>query len=99
MSGVFSPATAPSVAPTDQPSNPSTGISVLEVLGSETVRSAESNVARLDTSGHVVGFGSRVDDLINGLHLTKYQQLCVWMDLMALTHSQVPSHEPCCSEQ
>jgi hypothetical protein len=58
MSGVFSPATSPSVAPTDPPPNTSTGIIVLEVLGGETVRSAESDVARLDTSGHVMGFGS-----------------------------------------
>jgi hypothetical protein len=45
---------------------------VLGVLGSdtsgETVGTTESDVARLDTAGHVVGLGSRVDDLVNGLH-------------------------------
>lgn len=36
--------------------------------GSETVGSTEGDVARLDTSRHVVGLCGRVDDLINGLH-------------------------------
>ena len=36
--------------------------------GSEAVRPTESYIARLDTTGHVVCFGGRVDDLINGLH-------------------------------
>jgi len=42
------------------------------VLGSntsgETVGTTESDVARLDTTGHVVSLSGRVDDLVNGLH-------------------------------
>lgn len=34
----------------------------------ETVGATESDVARLDTTGHVMGLGGRVDDLVNGLH-------------------------------
>ena len=45
---------------------------VLGVLGSdtsgETVGTTESDVARLDTTGHVVSLSGRVDDLVNGLH-------------------------------
>jgi hypothetical protein len=39
-----------------------------------------------------MGFGSRVDDLINGLHLTKYQQSCIRMT-KGRTHGEVPGHE------
>lgn len=45
---------------------------ILRMLGSdtrsETVGSTEGDVARLDTTGHVVGLCGRVDDLIDGLH-------------------------------
>jgi hypothetical protein len=36
--------------------------------GGETVGAAEGDVARLDTTGHVVGLGGGVDDLVDGLH-------------------------------
>jgi hypothetical protein len=36
--------------------------------GGETVGTTESDVARLDTTGHVVGLGGGVDNLIDGLH-------------------------------
>lgn len=36
--------------------------------GGETVGTAEGDVAGLDTTGHVVSLGGRVDDLVNGLH-------------------------------
>jgi hypothetical protein len=36
--------------------------------GGETVGTTESDVAGLDTTGHVVSLGGRVDNLINGLH-------------------------------
>jgi hypothetical protein len=46
---------------------------ILGVLGGDTgsksVGSTESDVAGLDTSGHVVGLCSRVNDLVNSLHL------------------------------
>jgi hypothetical protein len=35
---------------------------------SETVGTTESDVARLDTTRHVVSLSGRVDDLVNGLH-------------------------------
>jgi len=35
---------------------------------SETVGSTEGDVARLDTTGHVMGLCGRVDDLVDGLH-------------------------------
>ena len=45
---------------------------VLRVLstdtGSETVGATESDVARLDTAGHVEGLGGRVNNLVDGLH-------------------------------
>jgi hypothetical protein len=45
---------------------------ILGVLSSdtrgETVGTTESDVARLNTTGHVVGLGGGVDDLVNGLH-------------------------------
>lgn len=48
------------------------GSVILRVLssdtGSETIGTAEGDVAGLNTTGHVVGLGGRVDNLVNGLH-------------------------------
>lgn len=35
---------------------------------SETIGPTEGDVTGLDSTGHVVCFGCRVDDLVNGLH-------------------------------
>ena len=34
----------------------------------EPIGSSKGDVARLDTAGHIVRLGSRVDDLVDGLH-------------------------------
>ena len=36
--------------------------------GGKAIGSSECDIAGLDPSGHVVGFGGGIDDLINGLH-------------------------------
>ncbi len=35
---------------------------------SETIRSSEGDIARLGTTGHVMCFSGRVDDLVDSLH-------------------------------
>ena len=35
---------------------------------SETVRPTEGDITGLNSTGHIMCFGGRVDDLVNGLH-------------------------------
>lgn len=66
------------------------------MLGSNTrgkpVRPTESDAAGLDTTTHVVGFGTRVDNLINRLHLLSCQNSDS-LGYVGSAYRKVPGHE------